>query len=652
MKQLGALAVGLWLSMVGSIGWALELGPAQVQSRLEAPLQAMVPLVDGDAYSPSAIEVSVAGEDAFADAGVEWTPMAGRVQAVIQERQGQPVVVLTSNQPITSPWLDLLLTVDSPGGRQSQAITLLFDPADYGAADRPAASVAPQPAAENPAAGNDAPAVPQNRKAAQGDAYVRSGDTLWSVAARTKPEQASVQQMMLALLEANPSAFPSGNIHEMRAAQRLTLPDESRVMARSAEQAAETIRAMNAAWQRRDENGPAPVALPEIEAVADDATSDAPSPQVEQSAPGVDAAALSAAQALGRAPRATPDAAASTLETATAAPVDASSPAPAMGAALSLQRQQELDEMRGELAALREEVTRLSDALAAQSVPSRAPVENQGRSLIERLSDYQWWLLVIALVLLLGLLLVMRRRRQQWEAPPAMAAAGGDNAYASSPSAAGPSRVTPSMPPEPPSQVPHSQPPPVMAEAVEEPVTSETFQEPPSRDENLSSTAYEAPLDRAAMAHTQAAGLIEIGQERRLALQAYTAEHDPSLWLAPPAKPQAVAAMLSAMGARGQEDATVQGPEQPSPAKAAPGPEEEQAWMIDYQPPMLASGSTAREETPMQPTVEFDAQAPASPAPPPVADPEEEWEIEEVAFAPAPRDNGAPSTPGNVDKKR
>lgn len=75
--------------------------------------------------------------------------------------------------------------------------------------------------------------------------------------------------------------------------------------------------------------------------------------------------------------------------------------------------------------------------------------------------------------------------------------------------------------------------------------------------------------------------------------------------------------------------------------------------MIDYQPPTLAAGNAAREETPMQPTVEFEAQAPASPAPPsPVADREEEWDIEEVAFAPAPRDNGAPSTPGNVDKRR
>ncbi|MGM0825829.1 MAG: FimV/HubP family polar landmark protein [Pseudomonadota bacterium] len=649
MKQVGALAVGFWLSMVGAYSWALDLGPAKVTSSLETRLEATVPLVDGDDYPRSSIDVEVADQGAFESAGVEWTPLAGSVQARVEERQGRSVVVLTSDAPVTTPWLDLLLTLSSPEGQQTREITLLFDPADYAAGNERA-----EPAPPQSAPAEAAPKASQSREAAQGDAYVRSGDTLWSVAARTKPGQASVQQMMLALLEANPEVFPSGNIHEMRAAQRLTLPDDERVMARSAEQAADTIREMNAAWQRRDEDGPAPVALPEVEAAADDTTPDEPRQQVEQDAPGVETTALSAAQALGdAAPRATADSATPTSETATASPADASLPAPATDAAFSLQRQQELDEMRGELAALREEVTRLSDALAAQSVQSREPVETQGRSLVQHLSDYQWLLLTIALVLLLGLLMMMRRRRRQWETPPPMTAQGAENANKPSPAAAGPSRVAPSVTPASPSQATHSQPSPVMAAAVEEPLASEVINDPQPRHEETPSKAYEAPFDRAAMAHTQAAGLIEIGQERRLALQARSAEHDPSLWLSPPAKPQAVAAILLAMGARGQEDAAVQGPEQPSNPQTAPGAEEEQAWMIDYQPPTLAAGNAAREETPMQPTVEFEAQAPASPAPPsPVADREEEWDIEEVAFAPAPRDNGAPSTPGNVDKRR
>ncbi|SES20628.1 pilus assembly protein FimV [Vreelandella subterranea] len=647
MKQLGALAVGLWLSMVGSIGWALELGPAQVQSRLEAPLQAVLPLVDGDAYSPSAIEVSVAGEGAFADAGVEWTPMAGRVQAAIQERQGQPVVVLTSNQPITSPWLDLLLTVESPDGRQSQAITLLFDPADYGAADRPAASVAPQPAAGNDAAENDAPAVPQNREAAQGDAYVRSGDTLWSVAARTKPAQASVQQMMLALLEANPSAFPSGNIHEMRAAQRLTLPDESRVMARSAEQAAEAIRAMNAAWQRRDENGPAPVAMPEVDDPADNATAtdagpvesepvEEPQATSQTQASSVEATALSAARVLANA------------ATNAASPSASSSTVPSAEAEPSPRVQQALEDMREEITALREEVDRLSETVAAQpAVPASSAPTAERPSFMERVSDYQWWLLLLALVLLVALLVVIRRR-QQWETPPTMSAAAAKAPQQPAPSTAGRPRVSPSVAPA----ASYDDAPAVTPEAMDQPAASEAASQAPPKHTDETYTEDEAPFDRSAMVNTQAAGLVELGDERRLALKATSGGHKPSLWLAPPADPEAVAATLSSMAASKVDDAPASEPRQSSTA-----PDDEGAWIIDYEPPTLASESATRKETPMQPTVDFESK-PATPSKAPASAaarepaPEQEWEIEEVAFAPTPRDNGAPSSPGNVDKRR
>ncbi|MFN2410216.1 MAG: FimV family protein, partial [Halomonas sp.] len=582
MKQLGALAVGLWLSMVGSIGWALDLGPAQVESRLEAPLQAMLPLVDGDAYSPSAIEVSVAGQDAFADAGVEWTPMAGRVQASIKERQGQPVVVLTSDQPITTPWLDLLLTMESPDGRQSQAITLLFDPDGYGAVDQPAEPVAPQAATEN-----NAPDVPPNREAAQGDAYVRSGDTLWSVAARTKPAQASVQQMMLALLEANPSSFPSGNIHEMRAAQRLTLPDDSRVMARSADQAAETIRAMNAAWQRRDENGPEPVAMPEVDDSADNTTAtdagpaesepaEEPQTASQTQAPSVEATALSAARVLANA-----------ATNSALTPVSTPS-ASSEEAELREQFQQTLDDMRQEISALRDEVDRLNQTVAAQQAETSSPAPATERpSLTERVSDYQWWLLLVLLVLLVVLLVVIRRRRQQWEAPPTMAAPGAKTPHQPAPRANEPHRVAPSVEP-----TPEEKP-----TAVNQPAASEAVDSLPTQEGEDNATD-QAPLNKSAMANTQAAGLIIMGDERRLALKATSEGHKPSLWLAPPADPEAVSAMLLSMKAERVDEVPT-----PEPRQTSTAPDDEGAWIIDYEPPTLASESAAREETLMQPTV-------------------------------------------------
>lgn len=187
---------------------------------------------------------------------------------------------------------------------------------------------------------------------------------------------------------------------------------------------------------------------------------------------------------------------------------------------------------------------------------------------------------------------------------------------------------------------------------MDQPAASEAVSQAPPKHTDETYTEDETPFDRSAMVNTQAAGLVELGDERRLALNATSGGHKPSLWLAPPADPEAVAAMLSSMGASKVDDAPASEPRQ-----ATTAPDDEGAWIIDYEPPTLASESATREETPMQPTVDFESK-PATPSKAPASaaareqSPEQEWEIEEVAFAPTPRDNGAPSSPGNVDKRR
>ena len=54
-----------------------------------------------------------------------------------------------------------------------------------------------------------------------------SGETLWSIANRAKPDGVSTQQMMVAIQRANPEAFINGNMNLMRAGARLRMPQGS-----------------------------------------------------------------------------------------------------------------------------------------------------------------------------------------------------------------------------------------------------------------------------------------------------------------------------------------------------------------------------------------------------------------------------------------
>ncbi|QTF91362.1 FimV/HubP family polar landmark protein, partial [Halomonas sp. BM-2019] len=290
MKRKLTLAMLLSFSATSPLALALGLGEAEVSSTLNAPLRATIPLTDTAGIQPGLLNVSLADERAYAAAGLARTPLAAGVRLAVDQRQGRLVVDLTTERPVREPWLDLLLRFDWPGGQQLREITLLLDPPDYdqmpalvvgsrrvaaAPATAPAPSVSPSASAVSPAA---APAR------AGDPAWVRSGDTLWAVAGRLRPDSGiSMNQMMVALVEANPEAFPSGNINAMRAGFTLVVPGREAITARSAADSDRVVAQMNQAWANRGGGAPAPVPMAPTRAVAAAVSADAPAPAAEPS---------------------------------------------------------------------------------------------------------------------------------------------------------------------------------------------------------------------------------------------------------------------------------------------------------------------------------------------------------------------------------
>ncbi|SFX44359.1 FimV/HubP family polar landmark protein [Marinospirillum alkaliphilum] len=85
----------------------------------------------------------------------------------------------------------------------------------------------------------------------QAQRRVRVGprDTLWSIARTNRPDNnITIKQAMLAIRDANPQAFPGGNINEMEAGATLVIPTAAAMMRRTASQAEEEVRRQNQAW--------------------------------------------------------------------------------------------------------------------------------------------------------------------------------------------------------------------------------------------------------------------------------------------------------------------------------------------------------------------------------------------------------------------
>ncbi|MBF8221671.1 FimV/HubP family polar landmark protein [Halomonas sp. 328] len=278
-KLKGAVLLGLSLATPQAL--ALGVGALEVHSHLGAPLEASLPLYDTQGLDPAAFQARLADAQTYARAGLARTPPLSSLDFRVERRGARLVLVLDSRQPINEPYLDLLIDLEWPGGQQLRQITLLLDPPDYRPLMEPSVPrvpAAPSPAVVPPSPPSAAvsPTTPSPAAQAQGDpAFVRSGDTLWAVASRLRPDSGiDMQQMMLALVAANPEVFPHGNINQMRAGFTLRVPEREALVAISPAEASRLVQAHHQAWANRSGGVPAPVAMPALAAAVAPAAGD------------------------------------------------------------------------------------------------------------------------------------------------------------------------------------------------------------------------------------------------------------------------------------------------------------------------------------------------------------------------------------------
>ena len=235
------LAAAVALAFPVSEAHALAVGRIAVLSTLGQPLRAEVDILNIDADEAASLRAVIAPPEAFRTAGMEYHSILQSVRVAIQKRtDGRTVLVLSSDRVVNEPFIDLILETSWATGRILRGYTLLFDPPKIQAAEAPAPA-APQVAAA-PAPVATAPILlppPATSPAAaradagkgNGQRVVKPGDTAGRIASETKPPSVSLDQMLAALLRANPAAFAGGNINRLKAGTTLDIPSAEQALA-------------------------------------------------------------------------------------------------------------------------------------------------------------------------------------------------------------------------------------------------------------------------------------------------------------------------------------------------------------------------------------------------------------------------------------
>jgi pilus assembly protein FimV len=291
--KLKKLALTLSLSAVIT-AHAAGLGTMTSSSKLGEPLSAEIELLAVNPGELSTIQAALAADQVYQDQMLEKPASYPYIQiAVGSNSKGQPILKLTSSQPITEAFLDMLIQVDWPTGRLVKEYTLLLDPPGFNSnyvsesaglpvtgqpqqqSEAPKAAAAPvveaetpasKPAAKKPAtppatakpSASSKPSAPPKQSttaepAAESDSAAdplttERGDTLYALARQMKPDNVSVEQMLAALYRTNQDAFDGKNMNRLKVGKIIRMPDQATLNAISNQQAKNLVAEHNTNW--------------------------------------------------------------------------------------------------------------------------------------------------------------------------------------------------------------------------------------------------------------------------------------------------------------------------------------------------------------------------------------------------------------------
>ncbi|MCB1871442.1 MAG: FimV family protein [Gammaproteobacteria bacterium] len=256
-----SLAIALALGITPFAAHSLGLGDIKTKSGLNQQFQADIELLSISNEEIGDIRASLASEEVFAKAGVTRPYFLSQLKfKPVLMSNGKGIIRVTSGEPVREPFLNFLVEVNWPKGRLFREYTVLLDPP----ATLPRRPAPVQAATTTSKIQSTRQVSPDNtvRGTAAGNGGIteygptRRNDTLWKIASEVRHSGASVEQMMMALFQANPQAFIKSNINNLKVGEILRVPERESVLSMTAREARIAFRDQVENW-RSDRTPPA-----------------------------------------------------------------------------------------------------------------------------------------------------------------------------------------------------------------------------------------------------------------------------------------------------------------------------------------------------------------------------------------------------------
>ena len=257
------------VSMLAPVSaYPLGIGEIKLHSALNQNLDAEIALMLAEDESISDVMVRLAPPEKFDEAGVPWSYFLSKIkfEAVVQA-DGSAIVKISSKEAYREPFLDFLLEVSWTNGNLYREFTVLIDPPV--AYTQPVVPVIQKTKQEEnleveeiveetivveeaTEGSSDVITEVTFNQAPVMDGPTKNGDTLWEIAEDTNSyEDVSIEQMMMAIYEANPKAFYKDNVNALMVGRVLDIPEKELILKMSRKQALIAFTKHDKEWKGR-----------------------------------------------------------------------------------------------------------------------------------------------------------------------------------------------------------------------------------------------------------------------------------------------------------------------------------------------------------------------------------------------------------------
>jgi len=269
-SKLKKITVALFMSLVPMAVFSAGLGKLNISSGLGEPLRADIELLSVTPEELNSIFAVIASEEAYANQGIDRPASHSTIKVEVSNNaNGTPILKLKSTQPISEPFLDMLIQLDWASGRLLREYTVLLDPPGYvgefestttqlptvklsGASTQDSivnsSSAKLSSSVDKPTQTKKSPTATASITTSGEEYQTQRGDSLAKIARDYKPEGVSLDQMLVGLYQANPNVFDGKNMNRLKVGKIMRMPSEQELASMSLQQASKEVKVQSANW--------------------------------------------------------------------------------------------------------------------------------------------------------------------------------------------------------------------------------------------------------------------------------------------------------------------------------------------------------------------------------------------------------------------